>query len=52
MLKINLAKLCFTRSLSGFTTKHFCYISLIRGGGGGGGGGVKTNPKKTHLHWD
>ena len=33
MLKINLAKLCFTRNLSGFTAKQFCYISLDEGGG-------------------
>ena len=39
MLKINLAKLYFTSSMSGFTTKQFCYISLEGGVGGGGGEG-------------
>ena len=38
MLKINLAKLYFTSSMSGFTTKQFCYISLEGGVGGGGRG--------------
>ena len=39
MLKINLAKLYFTSSMSGFTTKQFCYISLEGGVGGGEGQG-------------